>query len=254
MTPQAPTKAHATMTRRPLPRPDLSGLGTAYWARQKILNAAEGFLTAAELADDEFTGTCHCGKCRGFPRCKFIEPRNHAEVMWNVRRTGWKSGGRIAEVAKILSHFDDDIVLALGIGAGTCVAGWEFARGAPIGRIFGVEIEPLAIQVARAAFPAAQIHQTITTVSLPSTGRLVVLSGLVMNLVDSATAYCWGEAAAKHCGEIVWIDVGREFDRNSLPHALAAFRAVGREGTQVALPASINEIEPLYRTTCWRFV
>ena len=233
-TPQVPTTTHATMTREPLPRPDLSDLGSAYWARQRILNAAENLFTTAELAEDEFTASCHCGICRGFPRCKFEKPRNHSDVVWNVRRTGWKSGGRIAEVGKILSHFDDDSVLALGIGAGTCVAGWEFARGAPLGRVIGVEIEPLAIQVACAAFPAAQIHESITTVSLPSTGRLVVLSGLVMNVVDASTAREWGEAVAKHANEIVWVDVGRE-------------------GTLVTLPASINEFEPSYRTTCWSF-
>lgn len=234
---------------QPLVRPLRPG-GAIALIRQTVWKVVRATFAEEDLKSDTTTGTCHCGTHIGrFPRCKFAQPRHIGDVLWNVEKTGFESAGRFASVSAIVDHFADDDVVSLGCGAGACILGWEYHRGAQIQRLIGVEVEPHARRVVRAIFPSIELYENFDSVPLPTGGRLVVLTGLVMNIVDPATAARWGEIVARHSGPILWADVGRDNDRNVLPHAFASLRAAGRVSDEIALPARIDSFKAGYRTT-----
>jgi len=242
-----------TKTANPLPKPLRQG-GSVAAIRERVWTAAGAAFSPRELEFDRTTGACHCGAHSArFPRCKFSAPRHLADVFWNFEKTGRVSAGRFAAVSASVDHFADDIVVSLGCGVGSCIAGWEYHRGAQIQRLIGVEVEPLSRRVVRAIFPSIELVEQLDSVDLPTSGRLVVLSGLVMNLINAATAARWGEIVARHPGPVVWADVGRENDRNMLPNAFAALRAAGRVPEGVSLSHQIDAFDPSYRTslTVW---
>jgi len=238
---------HGTST--PLPKLLRSG-GSIAAIRERVWTAAGAAFSPEELKLDGTTGVCHCGAHSArFPRCKFSQPRHLADVFWNFEKTGLVSAGRFAAVSASVDHFADDIVLSLGSGVGSCIAGWEYHRSEQIQRLIGVEIEPHSRRVIRAIFPTIELYQDIDSVPLPTGGRLVVLTGLVMNVIDAATAARWGEIVARHPGPVVWADVGRENDRNVLPNAFAALRAASRIPEEISLGDQIDAFNPSYRTS-----
>lgn len=233
----------------PLPKPLRHG-GSIAAIRKRAWTAVGAAFSPEELKLDSTTGICHCGAHSArFPRCKFTQPRHLADALWNFEKTGLVSAGRFAAVSAVVDHFADDSVISLGCGPGGCILGWDYHRSEQIQRLIGVEVEPHARRVVRAIFPAIELHQDIDCVPLPTGGRLVVLTGLVMNVIDAATAARWGEIVARHPGPVVWADVGRENDRDMLPLAFAAIRAAGRIPEEISLGDQIDAFNPSYRTS-----
>jgi len=165
---------------------------------------------------------CFCGRCRGYAKCSYRKPRHIGDVFSNVFRTGAKSGKLFADAsAHFTSHSEDDVVLDLGIGAGTCMAGWELGRS-DLGRgpRLGIEVEPNALRVAHTVHGTLISASDISTLPIPAGGRLVVLSGLVFNEVGHAVADSWARAIAEARDDFFWVDVSyRSFQlqRHSRP-------------------------------------
>lgn len=236
--------------KNPLPKPDLTGRGVAAWSRIHILQAISTTFTTDEREQHRADASrCHCGRCRRYARCKFLQPRCVADVAHNVCRTGSKAAGRVAGVATTVDHFADDCIVSFGIGAGTCAAGWTQARGAAIEFLFGVEVEPIATRVALAAFPHARIVPDVDLLEIPRTGRLVVITSLVLNVIGGETARSWAKFCTLQREKFLHVNVGRIDE----PGALRAFEeALLQDGfvpTAIALPSSIDFYDVGYITT-----
>jgi hypothetical protein len=233
-----------------LERPDLKQTGVGWAARERILRAVAAAFTEEERTTHfDSASACHCGRCTRYARCKFRAPRCAADVVHNVCATGSKAGARVATVGLTVDHFEDDVVLSLGMGAGTCVAGWVVARGAELQHLYGVEIEPLATRVARAAFPTARIAPTIADLELPHDGRLIVISSLVMNLVPPATATEWAARIADARREFLHLNIGRFDEPGALQALEGAFRLRGLTPLAHRLPSDVDSYDCGYATT-----
>jgi hypothetical protein len=152
---------------------------------------------------------CHCGLCGGYAHCKYRAPRHIGDVLANVHKTGHKSGSLVAYASQAYgNHKDDDVVLDLATGAGTCLTGWDLERGASeIGIRLGVEIEEESLRLAKAVHPNLITAPLISEISIPEDGNLIVLSGLVFNIVHHDVATSWAEAISQARDEFTWVDV-----------------------------------------------
>lgn len=176
------------------------------------------------------SGDCHCGQCYGFAHCTYSDPRHIGDVVSNVFKTGVKSGALMAFASRAYDdHRPDDVVLDLGMGAGSCTAGWDLERGdVPSGRRLGVEIEPQSLRLAHAVHDTLESAAEIANLSIPEEGRLIVLSGLVFNVVPFAVAESWARAISDARADFVWVDVSyRSYRsrRHSRPDEI--FREIG---------------------------
>lgn len=237
-----------------LPKPDLRDTGIGAEAKHEICKAiADAFTEEERLANVDNASRCHCNRCGGYARCKFRAPRCPADVVHNVVATGCKAAARVGTVGTTLDHFRDDVVVSFGIGAGSCVAGWQVARGAKIESLFGVEVEPLATKVARSAFPTATIAPSVRDIALPADGRLVAITSLIFNLVPSDIAREWGVFLASARSTFLHINIGREEE----PGMLSVFeRAITEHGMRPhlhELPRNIDAPDSGYQTraTWW---
>jgi hypothetical protein len=237
-----------------LPRPDLRHTGIGAEAKFRICKAIADAFTASELqANQDNAARCHCGRCGRYARCKFRTPRCPADVVHNVVATGCKAAARVGTVGTMVDHFRDDVVVSFGMGAGSCVAGWQVARGAKIEQLFGVEVEPLATKVALSAFPGATIAPSVRDIALPAEGRLIGITSLVFNVVSSEIAREWARFLASARSTFLHINIGRVEE----PGVLSIFeRALIEHGLQPRLhdlPANIDNSDCGYATmaTWW---
>jgi len=237
-----------------LPKPDLRHTGIGAEAKFRICRAIADAFTETELqANRDDASRCHCGRCGRYARCKFRTPRCAADVEHNVCATGCKAAARVGAVGTTLEHFRDDVVVGFGMGAGSCVAGWQVARGSKIERLFGVEIEPLATKVALSAFPGATIARHISEIELPADGRLIGITSLVFNVVSSEIAREWAHCLANARSAFLHVNVGRVEE----PGVLSIFeRALVEHGLRPRLhdlPSNIDAADCGYATqaTWW---
>jgi hypothetical protein len=170
------------------------------------------------------SGTCHCGYCRGYAHCKYRAPRHIGDVLSNVFSTGKKSGALVANASRAYDdHKSDDVILDLGMGAGTCTAGWDLERGEiPIGIRLGVDIETEALRLAHAVHPNLQSAASISELTIPDDGHLIVLTGLVFNEVSVEISKSWADAISIARDSFTWIDVSYQPNRSSRPDVYLA--------------------------------
>ncbi len=237
-----------------LPKPNLQYTGIGAEAKFRICKAAADAFSASELqANQQNASRCHCGRCGRYARCKFRAPRCPADVVHNVCATGCKAAARVGTVGTTVDHFRDDVVVSFGMGAGSCIAGWQVARGSKIERLFGVEIEPLATKVAVSAFPGATIAPSVRDIALPADGRLVAITSLVFNVVSSEIAREWAHCLANARSTFLHVNVGRVEE----PGVLGIFgQALIERGLQPRLhdlPSNIDNSDCGYATqaTWW---
>jgi precorrin-6B methylase 2 len=238
-----------------MPRPDLERMAGVGWLiRQRLSRAAWSAFPEQSGSAFNDCSRCHCGRCARYARCKFSNPRNVGDVLHNISRTGSTAGARICVAATALDHFASDVVLAFGMGAGSCVAGWEIARGAPLNHVIGVEVEPLAARVAEEAFPSAKIHPTLDEVLLPASGRLVVITSLVLNLITVKVARVWVDFLAGARRDFLHVTVGRAEEPGQLAVFESALTGHGMRPERHNLPPDIDKAGDGYatRATHWR--
>ena len=170
------------------------------------------------------SGICHCGTCSGYEHCNYRSPRHIGDVLSNIFSTGKKSASLVAYASQAYNnHQSDDIILDLGMGAGTCTAAWDLERrDIPIGTRLGVEIETQALRLAHAVHPNLQSAQSICDVVVPENGHLIVLSGLVFNEVDFDVSKSWADAISQERDAFTWIDISYQPNRSSRPDAYLA--------------------------------
>jgi len=237
----------------PLPRPDLDRLpGVGWLIRERLRLAA----MAAFPGDEQVpTGVskCHCGTCSRYARCKFRQPRGVFDVLHNIDRTGSKAGSRVCAAAMTIEHFADDVLLSLGMGAGSCVAGFEIGRGTHVRHLFGVEVEPLAVRVAQAAFPTAEIRPAIEELEIPRSGRLVVLSSLVFNCITPDHARRWASFLAGSRASFLHISIGRAEEPGQFGIFEVELARHGMRQERHSLPENIDFSDAGYatRATWW---
>lgn len=242
-----------TTTAKAMPKPEI-WQGAGYLIKKRIHEAAASAFSEEErsrFAED--CSRCHCGKCRRFARCKFREPRCINDVLHNVRQTGSKAGTRICTVGTTLEHYVDDVVVSFGAGAGSCLSGWEISRGAPITHCFGVEVEPLATRLSRAAFPSATIERSTDAILLPSEGRVIAITSLVFNLVSADTARRWAEFLTSSRSQFFHVNVGRVDEPGTFAVFEATLRKQGMRAHVHQIPINIDQHDVGYATqaTWW---
>lgn len=152
-----------------------------------------------------------------------------------------------------IEHFVDDVLVSLGMGAGSCVAGFEIARGTALRHLYAIEVEPLATRVAEAAFPSAQIRPTIAELEIPPSGRLVVLTSLVMNCVTPEVARHWAGFLSGARGRFWHLNVGRAEEPGRLGIFETELARHGMRPEPHSLPANIDFSDSGYttRATWW---
>jgi len=243
------------MERKLLPKVEPDRLvGIGWQITTAIASAANSEFSEEErslFATD--ASRCHCGHCRRYARCKFTSPRGVWDALHNVNRTGSKAGVRIAAAGSVVDHYDDDVVLSFGIGAGSCVLGWKIARGYEIEKIFGCEVEPVATRIVRALFPTATIAQRVQEITIPPQGRLIVISSLVFNLISVGVAYEWSNFLAEARGQFLHVNVGREEDPGKLNDFESRLQSRGFSPEVQELPRDIDADLSGYttRATWW---
>lgn len=163
---------------------------------------------SAAISKAKYGRGCHCERHVGvYPRCWFEEPLDVGEVIENAGKRGADGAALLAAVSVTLEHRVDDVWLAFGIGSGVDVLGIEDGRGTRIERLIGIDLSDVALRVARALHPQIQTGRAIEDVTVPSTGRLFVLSSLVFNCVSVETARHWADSLAVMRDSFTWVDV-----------------------------------------------
>ena len=181
------------------------------------------------------SGLCHCGTCSGYEKCNYRAPRHIGDVLSNVYSTGKKSASLVAYASQAYNnHQSDDIVLDLGMGAGTCTAAWDLDRcDVLIGTRLGVDIETQALRLAHAVHPNLQSGPTISDVVIPDNGQLIVLTGLVFNEVSFDVSNSWADAISSERDSFTWVDVSYQpiYKPNSSSRPDSFFARLGYEKT-----------------------
>lgn len=181
----------------------------------------------SDVEREDLGNECFCGFCRGYQRCRFVAPRNAIDVFRNIETTGLKAARLISKAGNAIGHRSDDVLISFGCGAGSCIAGLEFSRGSQFDQIFGVEIEPIAARFANATFPNLTIVDDAAKLEIPKHGRLIVLTSLVGNVIDWQTVQAWAQFIAGQRNEFLWINVGRDRDRNAIPSGEILLESLG---------------------------
>jgi hypothetical protein len=200
--------------------------------------------------EDLAGGRCFCGSCLGYGRCRFKTPRNAHDVYQNIQKTGLTAACLICRAADAIGHHANDILVSFGCGAGSCIAGYEYSRGSQLNQIYGVEIEAIATRFATATFPNLTVVKNVAQLDIPKDGRLIVITSLVSNIVDSQTIKSWAQFVADQRDEFIWINVGRDPDKkNAIPCGEILLESLGWSQEAIApelsLPNWGNSNDPL---------
>ena len=212
------------------------------WPVHPTCRARFGEVFKSEFSDlerENLGNSCFCGSCWAYPRCRFNQPRNARDVFRNIEKTGLTAACLICSAADAIGHHADDILVSFGCGAGSCIAGYEYSRGSQFNQIYGVEIEAIATRFATATFPNLTVVKNVAQLDISKDGRLIVITSLVGNIVDSQTIKSWAQFVADQRDEFIWINVGRDPDReNAIPCGEILLEALG--WTQEPMAAELS--------------